>query len=174
MPTRNDTLATATHTTEGWTVRFERDYAHAPEKVWRAITESEHLQHWFPADIVGERRAGATLTLPFWPPHVEKYADITPTLTGEIRVWEPPSVFELTWDTDVLRFELTPTALGTHLVFTTHLVDDSAMAASTAAGYHVCFDYLMTLLDEGSTTALVDAEVGPLEDAYAEVIAAAK
>ncbi|UMG93452.1 SRPBCC domain-containing protein [Nocardioides sp. TF02-7] len=34
-------------------LRFERRLAHPPEKVWRALTESEHLRHWFPADIVG-------------------------------------------------------------------------------------------------------------------------
>ncbi len=44
------------------------------------------------------------------------------------------------------------------------------MAVSTAAGYHVCFDYLMTLLDDGATTPLVDAEVGPLKARYTEVI----
>jgi hypothetical protein len=54
-------------------LRFERHLAHPPEKVWSAITESEHLQHWLPTDIVGDRRAGATIDLPFWPAHVAKY-----------------------------------------------------------------------------------------------------
>ena len=28
--------------------------SHPPEKVWRALTEPEHLAHWFPTTIEGE------------------------------------------------------------------------------------------------------------------------
>lgn len=42
-------------------LRFRRRLAHAPEKVWRAITEPEHVAAWFPQRIVGEWRLGATL-----------------------------------------------------------------------------------------------------------------
>ena len=37
-----------------WRLRFTRDLAHSPEKVWRAITETEHLMAWFPQHIIGE------------------------------------------------------------------------------------------------------------------------
>ena len=47
-------------------VEFVRHLRHSPEKVWRALTESAHLADWFPADIVGERRAGAGIELTFW------------------------------------------------------------------------------------------------------------
>ena len=30
-----------------WRLRFTRALAHPPEKVWRAITEPEHLASWF-------------------------------------------------------------------------------------------------------------------------------
>ena len=30
-----------------WRLRFTRTLEHPPEKVWRAITEPEHLAHWF-------------------------------------------------------------------------------------------------------------------------------
>lgn len=35
----------------GWRLRFARRLPHAPEKVWRALTEPEHLSVWFPTDI---------------------------------------------------------------------------------------------------------------------------
>ena len=54
-------------------LRFVRRFAHPVERVWSAITESDQLQFWMPCDIVGERRAGADITLPFWPAQVEKY-----------------------------------------------------------------------------------------------------
>ena len=113
-------LGIATMDDEGrWTVRFERRLRHDRDKVWHAITESQHLAHWLPTDIVGERRTGARIELPFWPGHVAKYHLDPASMHGEIRVWDPPAVFEWTWDTDRLRFELTPVGEGTLLTFTT-------------------------------------------------------
>ena len=37
------------------------EVARPREKVWRAVTEPEHLAAWYPQEIVGERRAGAPL-----------------------------------------------------------------------------------------------------------------
>ena len=54
-------------------LRYERRLRHPPERVWRALTESDALRHWMPADMVGERRAGADLVFPFWPAHVERF-----------------------------------------------------------------------------------------------------
>ena len=121
-------LGTIRRQPNGLSVRYVRRFRHPPERVWQALTESDHLRHWMPCDIVGERRAGATIELPFWPDHVSKYDIETPTLHGEIRVFQPPAVFEWTWDTDVLRWELAPDGDGTVLTFTTLLGDDVAGA----------------------------------------------
>ena len=152
-------------------LRFRRRLAHPPEKVWRAITESEQLRHWFPCDIVGERHQGARLQLPFWPAHVERFGIDEPVLEGEIRQWEPPRLFEWTWQDDVLRWELSATDDGgTELTFTTVLGDDPyASPSQTAAGYHLCLDHLDALL-AGTPRALVDADPAPLEARYAERI----
>src|SRR5690349_909928 len=48
-----------------WRLRFVRTLAHPPEKVWRALTEPEHLAVWFPTEIHGEREAGAALRFVF-------------------------------------------------------------------------------------------------------------
>lgn len=151
----------------GWTLHYERLLAHPREKVWRALTESEHLRHWMPADIVGERRAGAALELPFWPEHVERYDIEQPVMDGEILVWDPPSVFEFTWDVDRLRFELSAVPEGTQLRFTTWLRDPDAPTEGAAAGYHTCLDELAALLDGSPLTPLVDVDVALLEQRYA-------
>lgn len=150
-----------------WSLRFERRLPHPPDKVWRAITESAHLEHWLPADIVGERRAGASIRLPFWPQHQERYGSELPVLDGRILVWDPPSVFEWTWDVDRLRFELEPAAGGTLLRFTTWLHDPGTPNEGTAAGYHVCFDLLEAELDGVPRTLPPDAEIEVLERRYA-------
>jgi uncharacterized protein YndB with AHSA1/START domain len=151
-------------------VRFERQFPHAREKVWQAITESEHLAQWFPCDLVGDRRSGAELRLPFWPAHVERYGIPTPVLDGRIEVWDPPEVFEWWWSTDRLRWELDEVDGGTRLRLTTWLGPHGAGTANTAAGYHVCLDHLTMLLDTGSAPALVDADPGPYEARYQRLL----
>jgi len=172
MTTPNQPLGAVAREDGRWVLRYERTLAHAPDKVWRAITESEHLAHWMPCNIVGERRAGATIELPFWPAHVARYGIATPTLHGSITVWDPPSVFEWTWETDLLRWELEPIGGATLLRFTTHIDadDDGPGPAQTAAGYHVCLDNLADLLDTGTTSPLVDADVSPWERRYEQAV----
>jgi uncharacterized protein YndB with AHSA1/START domain len=156
-----------------WGVRFERRLAHPPEKVWRAITESEHLVHWMPTDIVGERRAGAPIDLPFWPEAVAKYDIEDPVMHGEIRVWDPPRVFEWTWDTDLLRWELEPDGEHTVLTFSTWFgEDDDEIVAGASGGYHVCLDQLRAWLDTGAVTPIDDDEMAAWLARYAAAIEA--
>jgi uncharacterized protein YndB with AHSA1/START domain len=148
-------------------LRYVRRLAHPPTKVWRALTESDHLRHWFPADIVGERHPGAALSFPFWPELVEAHSIEDPAPTGELRVWDPPRELALTWGGDVLHWELEPEGDGTRLVFTTWLEEGSpAGVAGAGAGYHVCLDALEQLLDTGSAPGLADANPAALEERY--------
>ncbi len=151
-------------------LRYERQFSHPPERVWRAITESEQLQHWFPTDIVGERREGAQLQLPFWPAIVDKYEIADDTMTGRILTWDPPRTFSWIWDRDTLIFELHPTDTGTRLVFTTWVVDTTAGVHKTAAGYHVCLDQLAILVDTGSAPPFVEQDPTGYEVAYSAKI----
>lgn len=151
-------------------LRYERQLGHSPERVWRAITEPDQLQHWFPTDIIGERREGASLELPFWPPLVEKYEMTESTLPGRILAWDPPRTFSWMWDRDTLIFELHPTDDGTRLVFTTWVVDTTAGVEKTAAGYHVCLDQLVTLVDTDDAPPFVEQDPTEYEVAYAALI----
>ncbi len=159
---------------------YERDLAHPPEKVWRAITESEHLRQWFPVDIIGERAAGAPLRLTFWPEALAQAGEEIeaagmdredPTLHGEVLTWEPPRVFEFTWDTERLRFTLTPTDGGTALRVVIRAIEPAPRGyASTAAGYHMCLDALAASLDGESTNVYDEASGARLEGEYSTVI----
>jgi len=42
-------------------LRMERRYPHAVEKVWRAVTEPEHLAAWFPSTVSGDLRVDGEL-----------------------------------------------------------------------------------------------------------------
>jgi len=117
----------------GWQLTFTRRLPHPPDKVWRAVTEPQHLAAWFPQQIEGERRAGAELRF------MSASGD---SFGGEMLVFEPPSVMELTWGSDRLRIELMPDGDGTVLTLT-DTFDDLGKAARDAAGWHECLDRLV-------------------------------
>jgi uncharacterized protein YndB with AHSA1/START domain len=134
----NDTdLGALTRQGDRWTLRFTRRLAHPREKVWRAVTEPEHLTVWFPQEIVGERRAGAPLR--FAGPDGSAF-------DGEMLVFEPPSVMEFAWGPDRLRIELQPHGAGTLLILT-DTFDEQGKAARDAAGWHECLARLASDLD---------------------------
>jgi uncharacterized protein YndB with AHSA1/START domain len=171
MPTDTD-RPMATVRREGAVVvlRYERDLRHPAEKVWRAITETEHLRRWFPTDIVGERRAGAPADFPFWPGHVEKYQIEDPTPHGAIEVWDPHRTFEFTWDDERVRFDLEPTGSGIRLVVTTW-IPETGPVVGASAGYHAILDQLALLLDgEDPPRFVPDDVVEALEARYQALV----
>ena len=101
------------------TIALELDLPHAPEKVWRALTEPKLLSQWL-LPVVGEKldlAAGAAFTLqappqPSW----------DGTVSCELLEVEPRKKLRYRWvvgdergiDT-VVTFTLTPTATGTRL-----------------------------------------------------------
>jgi uncharacterized protein YndB with AHSA1/START domain len=122
------------------TLRYERQLPHPPEKVWRALTEDEHLAAWFPTTIDGERTAGAPLTFRF------EHVALDP-MHGEVVAFDPPSLLEFTWSGDRLRFELAPEAGGTALTFTV-VLEELGKATRDGTGWHQCLDSLERALDD--------------------------
>jgi uncharacterized protein YndB with AHSA1/START domain len=116
------------------TIRFSRLLPHPPHKVWRALTEADHLDAWFPTTIEGEFNAGASLVFRF-----SKLA--IPPMHGRMIACEPPKLLEFTWDDETLRFELDPYEAGTRLGFTATFAE-IGKAARDAAGWHVCLELL--------------------------------
>jgi uncharacterized protein YndB with AHSA1/START domain len=120
-----------------WTITFTRRLPHPQAKVWRAVTEPEHLATWYPDQIVGEPRAGAALKF------VNAQGD---GFDGEMVVFEPPRVMELLWGADRLRIELAPDEAGTVLTLT-DTFEDLGKAARDGAGWHECLDRRTCELD---------------------------
>ena len=118
-----------------WQLRFTRRLAHPLEKVWRAITEPEHLAHWFPTTIEGERAAGAPLRFSF-------RSGKAPAFEGEMLAYEPQSAVEFRWGPDVLRLELSREGDSTVLTLLDTL-EDRGKGARDGAGWHVCLDNLV-------------------------------
>ncbi|ASR37133.1 hypothetical protein BAY61_21470 [Prauserella marina] len=123
---------------EHWELRFERNFAHPPSTVWRAITEPEQLSQWYPfAAVEWNFTVGGTLLF---------RDDEGTEVRAEVTEIDPPKAFafeEFDEETGVhlLRFELTGTAEGCVLRFT-HSFADSTWAAQTETGWLACLDVL--------------------------------
>jgi uncharacterized protein YndB with AHSA1/START domain len=139
--------ATLHHGPDRSTLRFERHLHHAPERVWRAVTDPAELREWFPADVIYEQRAGAPMQFDFGGMHGQ---DVWP---GEVIAFEPPRVFAFLWGTDELRFELSGEAdpPATTLVFTHTFVHEPGKPARDAAGWESCFEAFDALLGDRPT-----------------------
>lgn len=116
-------------------LRFERVLPQPPRTVWRALTEDDHLEAWFPTTLEGVRAAGAPL-------HFRHRDNEGPPMDGEMLAFEPPSLMEMRWGDDVLRFELEPTAGGGCVLRFTDTFTPVGRAARDAAGWHTCLDLL--------------------------------
>jgi uncharacterized protein YndB with AHSA1/START domain len=150
-PTEEQTYGTVEQTDDArWQLRFTRRLAHPQAKVWRAITEPEHLAQWFPTTIEGERAAGAALRFSF--PN-----EIAPPMDGVMIAYEPESLLELGWGPDIIRIELQPVSEGTELTLLDAL-EERGKAARDGAGWHVCLDSLEAALG-GSATARENMDV---------------
>src|SRR3954447_3752429 len=121
-------------------LRFTRSLAHPVSKVWQAITTPAGLAAWFPFDVEGDRRAGASLRFVFRAGEAEDFY-------GEMVEFAPESVMELRWqDDETLRLELTPHEGGCELTLINRF-DEIGKAARDAAGWHACLDALEASLD---------------------------
>ncbi|MEU0572772.1 SRPBCC family protein [Nonomuraea sp. NPDC005983] len=133
------------------TLHMERRLPHPPAKVWRAITEPEHLARWFPAEMHID---GDKVSYGFGP-------------DGVVTRNDSPRVLAHTWGQDELRWELRPDGDGTVLIFT-HTFADRYGAASFAAGWHTCIAGLGALL-AGRQTRL-PADTAHLHEHYVAIL----
>ena len=108
-------------------LRFERYLAHPVERVWRAVSEPAELRRWMPAAAD-------------WTPELGEVFELGGQ-QGQITELDPPHVIAWTFGADRFRFTLRAEGDGCALVFT-HVFDDAAPAAQTAAGWECYLDRL--------------------------------
>jgi uncharacterized protein YndB with AHSA1/START domain len=155
----SETLATAP---DGRTqLSIERRFPHPQEKVWRAVTQPEHLDQWFPFDVEVDLRVDGAMSF------VDKRPDASTKLSGRVLELDPPRVFAFDWEGEVLRFDLEPDGDGTRLVFS-HTINDHYGAASFTAGWTACLDALEDVLAARPVHAFDPQEMAATHDAFVE------
>jgi uncharacterized protein YndB with AHSA1/START domain len=150
-------------------IRFERELAHSPERVWHAIVDPAELTAWFPCRIDGDlTTVGAELRFIF-----DDDAATDEITTGRVLEVEDASRLRFSWADEELRIELEPVGddgSRTRLVFSDLMPPDHEPAAArTAAGWHSCLADLDDFLARGTRNARghePDAAWRGLYDAY--------
>ena len=124
---------------EKWTLILVRELRHAPEKVWVALTEPEHLREWAPFEADGSLgTVGATVRLTTVGAPAVRVTETTVTRA------DAPEVLEYKWGGFDMRWELEDLGGSTRLTLWTNI--GHRFIAMGAAGWHICFDVLDRLL----------------------------
>jgi uncharacterized protein YndB with AHSA1/START domain len=134
-----------------WTLVLVRDLPHPAAKVWKALTEPEHLRQWAPFDA--DRNLGsvgaAQLTTVGAP---------TPQMSEtRVKRADSPRVLEFTWGGQDIRWELEPLGSGGTRLTLWHAIDRRFISMG-AAGWHICLDVLERLLGGHPIGRIVGAE----------------
>ena len=123
---------------EKWTLVLVRDLPHPPAKVWKALTEPEHLREWAPFD--SDRSLGAVGTA-----KLTTVGAPTPLVSEtQVKRADAPKVLEFNWGGQDIRWELEPleeAARGSRSG-TTSTVDSSRWALRAGTSASTCWSGL--------------------------------
>lgn len=164
--TRGTRDGTITHEGDTATITFERHLPWPIERVWAALTDPTQRARWFGSTTL-EARVGGMIDMvsegPPAPPEMRR-------MTGRIRVWDPPHVFEHEWNqaitgNTVARYELSVEGTGTRLRFT-HSGMKPAHARGYIPGEHAFLDRLEAHLGEVPLPVWTE-RYGQVQSAYA-------
>ncbi len=140
-------LGTFTHC---YTIRYDRTSKHSPERLWRAITDSDEVTSWmqYPARI--DLRVGG-----------DYFVDFSTTnsgsLDGVIVAVEPARLLRYAWGTSIVEWTIEAAADGCkHSFLQSGLADRGPGEEGLAAGWHAWFDDLDTYLDGEPPAPLTD------------------
>lgn len=130
---------------EKWTLILVRDLRHAPDMVWAALTDCEHVREWAPFDVTGDLELeGSTVNLTWSGTGNTSVVRVT-------RVQAPNSL-----EFGDIRWELDSIGAGTRLTLW-HKIDPRYISWG-AAGWHICFDVLERMLDGNPISRIAGAD----------------
>ena len=134
---------------EKWTLVLVRDLRHPPAKVWKALTDPEHLREWAPFD--SDRNLSTV--------GAAKLTTVGTPLVSETQVKraDAPRVLEYSWGGGDVRWELEPQGSGGTRLTLWHNINRGFISMG-AAGWHICLDVLDRLIDGQPIGRIVGAE----------------
>lgn len=113
-------------------VRFRREFAQPVERLWAAITNPDHLAHWFPSKVRMEPREGGTIEF-FGDPNMPEARS-----SGTILIFRPPTRLAFSWHASELHFTIEAAGDGGCVLTLTDVLETRDAAARNAAGWTLC------------------------------------
>jgi uncharacterized protein YndB with AHSA1/START domain len=141
---------------EKWTLVLVRNLRHPPSRVWKALTDPEHLHEWAPFD--SDRNLGAAGTAML----TTVGAPAPMVSETEVKKADAPKLLEFNWGGQDIRWELEPLEAGGTRLTLWHNIDRRFIAMG-AAGWHVCLDVLERSLDGQPIGRIVGGNAMKLE-----------
>jgi len=135
---------------EKWTLIVVRELRHAPEKVWRALTDPVHLREWAPFDVDRSLSAVGTVNL--------TWVGNPQILEARVTQAEAGRVLEI----GDMRWELEARGSGTRLTLW-HKIDRRFVTWG-AAGWHISLDVLERQLGGEAIGRLAGGDAMKLEE----------
>ena len=127
-----------------------REFRHAPEKVWQALTDPAQLREWAPFDADRSLAAVGPVSL--------STIGAPKSQVSETRVTraEVPKLLEYRWGDNDMRWQLEPLGDGTRLTLW-HNIGPNFISMG-AAGWHICLDVCDRFLGGDPLRRIVGAE----------------
>ena len=118
-------------------VEFERDFPVEIDLVWRMLAENQYLQKWIADLEIETLEEGGKILFDMKDGTFEEM-----TITS----LSVPNVLEYTWGSDLVRFDLSPSKTGTHLIFKEIISKVTHHTPKDITGWHICLDVIDAIL----------------------------
>ena len=115
-------------------VRFEREYRHPIQRVWRAVADADQARQWFPSALTFEPRVGGAVRFTGDPNMSDG--------EGVVLEYEPPRVLAFTWGGGEVHIALEAVGEDRCRFVLTNVLTADDEAARNAAGWDVCLGEL--------------------------------
>lgn len=116
---------------------FQRDYPVEIDLVWRMLAENNYLQKWFADLEIETLEEGGKILFDMKDGSFEEM-----TITS----LSVPNVLEYTWGNDLVRFDVTSSETGTHLIFKETISKVTGHTPKDITGWHICLDVIDAIL----------------------------
>ncbi|MFK4319604.1 MULTISPECIES: SRPBCC family protein [Bacillus] len=132
-------LAQIEKQTDGYIIKFERQFPNTIEEVWSVLTENSKLKKWMSNLQIENLKTGGIIKFDMMDGSF---------LNIDILECQLNSVLEFTWDKDRVRFEIHKEEKGSLLLLKEYIHELTDHTPKDIAGWHICLDLFSSVLEE--------------------------
>ncbi|OJE44061.1 activator of Hsp90 ATPase 1 family protein [Bacillus proteolyticus] len=131
-------LAQIEKQTDGYIIKFERQFPNTIEEVWSVLTENSKLKKWMSNLQIENLKTGGIIKFDMMDGSF---------LNIDILECKLNSVLEFTWDKDRVRFEIHKEENGSLLLLKEYIHELTDHTPKDIAGWHICLDLFSSVLE---------------------------